>query len=75
MQSLKLTDDVATQLQQVAEQAHLSANDLIKKLLSKYAIEEPSKKTLNDFFGILKDSATFEGDPIEIQRKMRDEWN
>ena len=75
MQSLKLTDDVATQLQQVAEQAHLSANDLIMKLLSKYAIEEPPKKTLNDFFGILKDSPTFKGDPIEIQRKMRDEWD
>ncbi|WP_428357484.1 hypothetical protein [Methyloprofundus sp.] len=75
MQTLKLKDDVATQLQQVAEQTHLSANDLIKKLLCKYAVEEPPKKTLNDFFGILKDSPTFRGDPIEIQRKMRDEWD
>ena len=75
MQTLKLKDDVATQLQQVAEQTHLSANDLIEELLSKYAIEKPSQKTLNDFFGILKDSPTFKGDPIEIQRKMRDEWD
>ena len=28
-----------------------------------------------DFFGSLKGSGIFEGDPMEIQRKMRDEWD
>lgn len=28
----------------------------------------------DDFMGILKDSPTFKGDPVEIQRRMRDEW-
>jgi hypothetical protein len=30
-----------------------------------------SKKTLEDFLGILKDSPSFNGDPVEIQRRMR----
>jgi len=31
-------------------------------------------RTFGDFFGALKDSPAFEGDPAEVQRKMRDEW-
>jgi hypothetical protein len=27
------------------------------------------------YYGVLKDSKAFEGDPVEIQRTMRDEWN
>jgi hypothetical protein len=30
-----------------------------------------SKKTLQDFVGILKDSPNFNEDPVEIQRRMR----
>ena len=75
MQTLELKDEVATQLQQIAEQAHISTNELIEKLLSKYITEETEPATLNDFIGLLKDSPTFKGDPVEIQRKMRDEWN
>lgn len=26
------------------------------------------------FFGALKGSTVFEGEPVEIQRKLRDEW-
>jgi hypothetical protein len=32
------------------------------------------KRTIESFYGIFKDSPIFEGDPVEIQRKMRDEW-
>lgn len=28
-----------------------------------------------DFFGSLKGTGAFEGDPVEIQRKMRAEWD
>lgn len=31
--------------------------------------------SLDDFVGILKGSTIFEGDPMEIQRKMRAEWD
>ena len=75
MQTLELKDDVAIHLKQVAEQAHLSSSDLIEQLLNQYKHQEPEPKTLNDFFGVLKDSPTFKGDPVEIQRKMRDEWD
>jgi hypothetical protein len=34
-----------------------------------------SGKPLSDYAGILKDSPTFTGAPVEIQRKLRDEWD
>jgi len=75
MQTLELEDKVASQLKQIATQAHISTNELIEQLLSKYITEEAEPTTLNDFVGLLKDSSTFKGDPVDIQRKMRDEWN
>jgi len=33
-----------------------------------------SKLSFQLFAGVLKDSKTFAGDPVDIQRKMRDEW-
>jgi hypothetical protein len=35
----------------------------------------PPQARWEDFFGILKGTGAFEGDPVEIQRKMRDEWD
>lgn len=32
-------------------------------------------ESLGDLYGCLKDSKTFAGDPMEIQRKMRSEWD
>jgi hypothetical protein len=32
------------------------------------------RASFDEFFGVLKGSGVFEGDPVEIQRKMRDEW-
>lgn len=31
-------------------------------------------KSWQKFAGVLKNSPAFEGDPVEIQRAMRDEW-
>ncbi len=75
MQIVELKDEVAAQLQETAQQAHISTNDLIEQLLNRYTLEGKEPKTLNDFIGILKDSPTFKGDPVEIQRKMRNEWD
>ncbi|MDR1872999.1 MAG: DUF2281 domain-containing protein [Deltaproteobacteria bacterium] len=33
-----------------------------------------TKRPLSSFCGVFKNSPTFKGDPVEIQRKMRDEW-
>jgi hypothetical protein len=35
---------------------------------------ESTPGSLAEFSGCLKDDPTFQGDPLEIQRKMRDEW-
>jgi len=75
MQTLELKDDVATQLKKAAEQAHLSAGDLIEKLLSKYIIEEKIPTLLTDIINELPEIKAFKGDPVEIQRKMRNEWD
>lgn len=32
-------------------------------------------KGIDDLIGALKDSKAFQGDPVEIQRAMRDEWD
>jgi hypothetical protein len=35
----------------------------------------PARGLLLDYAGILKDSPNFNEDPIELQRRMRDEWS
>ena len=32
-------------------------------------------RLLSDYAGILKDSPNFNEDPVELQRRMRDEWS
>jgi hypothetical protein len=34
----------------------------------------PGRKQVSRHFGRLKNSKAFAGDPVEIQRQMRDEW-
>lgn len=36
--------------------------------------QSDSKPSFHQFAGILKDSKTFAGDPVGIQRALRDEW-
>jgi hypothetical protein len=33
------------------------------------------RKPLSNYFGILKNSKTFSGDAVELQNKIRAEWN
>jgi len=37
--------------------------------------ESLQKRPLSTYAGILKDSPTFQGDPVEIQRQLRNEWD
>ena len=34
-----------------------------------------SERLLSDYAGILEDSPNFNEDPVEIQKRMRDEWS
>ncbi len=75
MQTLELKDNVATQLKQAAEQAHISTGDLIEQLLSQYITKEKQPQQLTDIIEQLPEITAFKGDPVEIQRKMRNEWS
>jgi hypothetical protein len=48
--------------------------DFIEFLEAKHRLKT-SNKLIEDFVGVLKDSPVFEGDPVEIQRRMRAEWD
>ncbi|WP_017302428.1 DUF2281 domain-containing protein [Nodosilinea nodulosa] len=37
--------------------------------------QNANHSSLLSYFGILKDSPNFNGDPVAIQRQMRDEWD
>jgi hypothetical protein len=51
--------------------------DFVEFLESRRKKAEPKGEkpaSFDEFFGVLKGSGVFEGDPVDIQRKMRDEW-
>jgi len=73
MQTLKLNDDLASQLQQTAKHAHLSANELIAKLLKQYNTN--SSPLLTDIMNDLPNIDAFNTDPVTLQRAMRNEWD
>ncbi len=76
MQTLQISDQAAQQLNKMAEQEHTSSIDLIERLIKKHS-QELTKQLdlLADFAGILADSPSFSGDPLEIQKAMRNEWD
>lgn len=37
-------------------------------------LREPLADDAGSFIGRLRDSPNFNGDPVEVQRRMRDEW-
>ncbi|MEI6146400.1 MAG: hypothetical protein WCP66_08300 [Methylococcales bacterium] len=76
MQTLQISDQAAQQLNKMAEQEHTSSIDLIERLIKKHSQELTKQPDLlADFAGILADSPSFSGDPLEIQRTMRNEWD
>lgn len=79
MITLELDDETAGLLAQLVNRDHQGAGQLIKRVLADYwakptaLTERP--ELLADFAGLLSDSPSFVGDPVEIQKAMRDEWN
>jgi hypothetical protein len=53
--------------------------NFVEFLESKQAVALPAlvggERTFAEFIGVLKDSKVFVGDPVEIQREMRAEWD
>jgi len=75
MKTLELEDNVATQLKQVAKRANLSTSELLTKMLTEYMQPEKEPVLMNDIIKDLPEISAFKGDPVEIQRKMRNEWD
>ena len=49
--------------------------DFIGYLEAKKRLPHKPKRSMRDYEGCLKDSKAFAGDPLEIQRKLRAEWD
>ncbi|GHU97659.1 hypothetical protein FACS189483_04310 [Spirochaetia bacterium] len=45
------------------------------KVKGKWPFSLFRRTSVMDFYGCLKDSKNFVGDPMEIQRKIRSEWD
>jgi len=43
--------------------------------VSAQKVSASDNKSISRYFGRLKNSKAFVGDPVEIQRQMRSEWN
>ena len=37
-------------------------------------VQAGPQRSWDQYMGVLKDSKAFEGNPVDIQRKLRDEW-
>lgn len=79
MMTLELDDETGDLLKRLAEQEHIGLAQVVKKALVDYISPRKPEQTkppelLTDFAGILADSPSFQGDPLEIQKAMRDEW-
>jgi predicted CopG family antitoxin len=72
MQTLQISDQVAKQLNDMAQQEHLSSSELIERLVKKYRNDH---ELLEDLMESLPNLPTFKGAPMDIQRAMRDEWS
>ena len=50
MQPLQISDDIAIQLQELAEHSHLSVAELIEQLVESYKAELAKRNELKQFF-------------------------
>jgi len=78
MAIIELDDETAVLLKELAEYEHISPAQLLKNLALVYRNTQQAHHTeqpelLTDFAGLLKNSPSFSGNPLEIQQAMRDE--
>ena len=67
----------------IIERLRAAPPEVVEEVLALMERIQPAKagppanppRGIHDLIGVLKDSTAFEGNPVEIQRKMRDEWN
>jgi hypothetical protein len=80
MMTLELDDETAILLARLAEQEHIGAVQVVKKALVEHAnamrcAAQPNDELLTEFIKTLPELPSFQGDPLDIQKAMRDEWD
>ena len=71
MKTVQISDQVASHLTEMATKKHISTSALIEQLIE----HEKKSSLLTDVIKDLPTINAFKGDPVEIQRKMRNEWD
>ena len=80
MMTLELDDETACLLDQLIQREHLDAAQLVKQALADYlgtlqTAHAGKKELVSDIIATLPNLPTFTGDPLAIQKALRDEWN
>ena len=76
MLTIHIEDELEIELINLAEREHVQPEQLVKKLITDYTQSKKKQpELLTDFAVILADSPSFQGDPLDIQKAMRDEWD
>ena len=71
-------EDIYEQLKNAPDELVYEVGDFTEFLIKKYRPEIQEAETpvtLDSFKGLLKNSSSFEGDPLEVQQRMRNDWD
>ena len=68
-----LPEEQASQVLTFVESLQQNSKEQVERTTLGEDVAQPGK-FLSDYAGILKGSPNFNEDPVELQRKMRDEW-
>ncbi|MDZ7852549.1 MAG: DUF2281 domain-containing protein [Halomonas sp.] len=73
---MTLTNDIVQQIERLPEPLQKEVIDFVEFLQSKHCVmpDQSSADSLLQLKGGLESSMTFIGDDVEIQEKLRDEW-
>jgi predicted transcriptional regulator len=79
MMTLELDDEATRLLNQLMEREHIGAVQLVKQALAGYLVtqkagNEEQQELMTDIIDHLPNLPTFVGDPLAIQKALRDEW-
>lgn len=69
-----MPEERASEVLTFAENLQQKAKTELQRSAKDDTLKEP-RHLLAEYAGILKESPNFNGDPMEIQRRLRDEWS
>ena len=72
---MTIADTVYEKLKTASPDVAREVLAFLEMLEAKAKQDTAPRRSFDEFYGCLKDFKTFEGDPVEIQRKMRAEWD